>query len=130
PSGNRVNYEIPADHIQTFTFADVYRNDLLLFLNPEGDTLFYTSWGPSEQLMSFNLHTKQLKTVLILPSPYQINALTWMPDGSQLLIVVGDHPCVDCGAYAISDVYLYSLDASAQQLPELIPAGTRTELDT
>lgn len=123
PPGNSVSYEVPTDHIQTFTFADMYGYDSLLFLNSQRDTLFFTSSGSPEHLMSFNLHTKQLKTVFILPGTYQINALTWMPNGRQLLIAVGDHPCVDCGAYAISDVYLFSPEA----LPKLIPAGTRTE---
>jgi hypothetical protein len=84
-------------------------------LTPQADTLFYTTSGPPEQFMSLNLHTKQADTLITFPdtfqNTYQINALTLLPNGRQLLLAVGDHPCVDCGSYALSDVYLYSLDA-------------------
>jgi hypothetical protein len=46
-----------------------------------------------------------------LPDTYQVHALTLMPNGRQLLLAIGGIPCTDGGRYAISDVYLYSLDA-------------------
>lgn len=106
-----VNLEIPSDEMETFTFANVRLDRLQLFMDPQRDAVLYTAWGPSEQLISFDLHTHQSADLFTLPADYQISALTWMPDGRQLLMSVGDFPCVDCGQYAISDVYLYSPDA-------------------
>lgn len=102
--------EVPSNQIETFTFANVYLDDLQIFMDPQRNSLFYTA-GTPEQLISFNLHTHQSSVLFTLPSEYHIRAVTWMPNGRQFLIAVGDEPCVDCGQYAVSDVYLYSPDA-------------------
>jgi hypothetical protein len=89
-------------------------------LTPQADTLFYTTTDSPEQFMSLNLRTKQAKTLFTFPgtfqNTYQINALALLPNGRQLLLVIGGHPCTDCGRYAVSDVYLYSLDTPASAL--------------
>jgi len=62
--------------------------------------------------MAFNLHTKRVTTLFALPGNYFIRALTWMPNGRQLLLAVGNNLCVDCNNFAISDMYLYALPES------------------
>lgn len=103
-----INLEVTSDQIEAFTFANVYFDESQPSLDPQADTLLYTAGAPDEQLISFNLRTHQSATLFTLPAEYQINALAWLPDGRQVLIAVGGYPCVDCGRYAISDVYLYS----------------------
>jgi hypothetical protein len=71
--------------------------------------------------MSFNLQTNHLTPLFSLPINYRIRALTWTPNGQQLLVAVGNDPCVDCGNYAISDVYLYSPPVVPESSPTVAP---------
>lgn len=103
--------ETRSDLLQILMLTNVHLEYLQLFLDPQGTTLFYTAWTPTEQLISFNLHTHQSAALFTLPGDLHIKAVIWMPNGRQFLIAVGDEQCVDCGQYAISDVYLYSPDS-------------------
>jgi hypothetical protein len=80
-----------------------------LFLNPAGDTVLSLS-GRLEQVISYNLHTHHTTPLFTLPAGIYIDALTWLPSGTQFLLAVNVPPCVDqgCGS-TLSDVYLYTL---------------------
>lgn len=103
--------EVPSDEFETFPSVDVYAYSLQMSMDPQGDTVLYMAGSPAEQLTSFDVHTHQSAVLFTLPGEYHIRAVIWMPNGRQFLIAVGDKQCVDCGQYAISDVYLYSPDA-------------------
>jgi hypothetical protein len=110
-----VTQTVPSDQVQALNIDTQLSGPFLL--TPQADTLFYTTLGPPEQFTSLNLRTKQTKTLFTFPdtfqNTYRIIALSLLPIGRQLLLAIGDYPCTDCGSYAISEVYLYSLDVPA-----------------
>jgi hypothetical protein len=127
PVGTVTSHEVSSRELQTFTPNDsdpfIDNANLQMLLTPAGDTLLYTA-GEPERLMSYNLRTHQLTTLLTLPANFYIQAMTWLLRTPQLLLVVGGDPCVDCGSYAESDVYLYSFSPSPPSSP--VPDSTAT----
>lgn len=59
--------------------------------------------------------TRPQTVLLTLPAQVpEILAAAWTPDGSQLVLTVGEPQCVDCGQTVLPDIYLFTPTLPAQ----------------
>ena len=114
----------PASPVSQFVssqqFKPIYNGPAAVLLPPLGpgkppfdprrSSLILQSGEPMT-LSELDLGTGHAVTLLTITSNLNL-IVGWMPNGRELYIVTEGKQCVDCGAYIISDVYLYSIAAS------------------